>query len=456
MHRTASLILLAVVGCGLSAARAAAPPSARAVLGVPASAVEKTAVSVDALIFNPTGKPVTTKCRLDADGLAVDGKDAERRAWLDAGAYLPLSWQAKAGKPGAAKLVLLLDGERSAEAHLKVVPARKKPIIEKAHRLSVGPLVFSVPEAAGPCEIEVEITAGAAGELRATLERLAARGGVGPGALVARGVVPAALGARPEAPAELAALYRLQAGSGGWGARALGLPDTRTTSWVVFWLGRLKAAGVDVDKNVVKAGIGFLRGRVARAAPEMRARILPALAADGKLGPEDTAALTKTGLDKLRPMARLLAAYGSPQVELPPRAKWQDLGARQTAVLAAVCAGRKQTADARGLLPRLFDRRGADAGRNTHEGPLCALALHALAKLEKGPYEAAAQVRLGGQVLATLSTTRAAPVARRTAAVPAGGGGVEIRQTGEPAIEVFCRVSVRPADRSPASREPAE
>ena len=222
-------------------------------------------------------------------------------------------------------------------------------------------------------------------------------------------------------------------------------PTVRTTSWVTFWLGHLARAGGVVDTKMLDAAMASLRKSLPGAAPEMRTRILTALAANGKATSADLALIEADNLKDLSRPGRLLAVSAGAALPLPVESRWSELSVIETSALV-LCLKRAECADAAlPHLPRLVKLRGAQPKLGTHPSVLYALAL---AELAKATPDAAASVRVqfNGEKSRALSTDEQKPFARLTFTAPAPPEtkpSLTIsRRSGK---RVFCRVVVRPA-----------
>ncbi len=458
MRRTflalAPAVAFAATCCSVATAAAKTPPAKplRMSLSVPARMATGSQAYIEALIVNTDDNPRTFAYEARAAQLNIEPNTLKRRVWLGAKAFLLVEWQAKPAKPGDAKFVLLLDGKKTTERGVRVLSPVKPPVLTKVEPLGARPLVVDGAKLPAKCGFEVEITAGAPGELAATLHGLRQVSGLDTNAIVARGIVPAAL-AKGAAP-ELDVLYALQDGSGGWGATPLAAPDIRTTSWVVFWLGHLAKSGVKVDAKALNAAIAHLRSRLPAASVAMRVRALTALAANGKAEKKDLAAISKAELGKLPMAGRLLAGYAGAEAAAPPKKDWDKLNAFEASVLLLHLTRRARLdetalAEAESVLSTAVARRGAQPGFNTHEAALYALALKALADRSKAGPEGTVSVTVDGRKVKEAKLDAASPVLRCkvTSAPPATGDQkVRLSVSSTAGKGMFCRVIVRPAE----------
>lgn len=449
MRRTFLLFLLAALCAALLRAPDAAAAAGRrpvaAYLSAPVRAATGTKVRVEALVVNPNDTPATPTYEAKVHGLAVDKRNLKKRVWLGPKAYLHVRWQAKAGSRGEAKFALFVDGTKAGDRTIRVHDPIPPPVLTRVGALTAKPMVVTMPEPGKTYVVELEVTAGARGELASTVARLREVPGLGTDAIIARGLVPAAL-TKGGQPPELRLLYALQDSSGGWGSTPLAAPDVRTTSWAVFWLGHFAKAGGKVDAKALDAAVGYLRKNLAGASVEMRARVLPALAANNRATKKDLAAVPGGSARELTTMGRLLAAYGGADVALPAQAAWGRLNARETSVLVCHLAGKGAGAEAASLLRRLVMLRGAQPCFRTHEAPLYALASKRLVSQAK--WRAVVSVTLGGNQIGEFSIHPKNPVVRRTFRVEgaqAGGRKSRVSVTCTGGGAVFCRIVVRRA-----------
>jgi len=443
-HISIGLVVLCAAACASLPVAAAETPAAY--VSAPAVAAAGQNITLEALITNRSDKAVEFTYQAEASGLTVDKKTLKRRVWLAGRACLPVRWTAQAVKPGEARFALSIDGKAAARHTLRIVEARKTPVVSEVVDLTSGPVTIALPEQDGEYEIEVTMTAGVHGELTAMLAGLRQVPGFDTNALVARQIAPAALG--DPKTADLGLLAALQHASGGWGPTPLDGPTVRTTSWVTFWLGHLAKAGGKVDAKMLDAAIRSLRKSLPNATAEMRTRILTALAANGKATKADLALIDAGGIGGLSRPGRLLAVSAGAALPLPVERRWGELSVIETAALVLCLKRAGRTDAALSHLPRLVKLRGATPEFGTHSAVLYALAL---AELAKGtPHaKAAVRVRLNGGESRTLGadawsgwkkvirltfTAKAAREPKPSLTISSIGGG-----------RAFCRVVVRPA-----------
>ncbi len=441
MKRTACLLVVALIAGAAGAPAVFSAGELKAWLSAPATATAGHEAVVEALIVNGGDAARTFTWAVDATGLTLEPGTATRRAWVAPNAFLPVRWKVKAGAPAEATFSLSLDGKPAGGRTIRIVPPRQDPVLTHVAELGDKELALALP-GPGPgkrYEVEVTVTAGARGELVATLDGLRHVTGFTSNAVVLRSVVPAALAADGSAGPDLLAALRRP--SGGWGVGPADVADVRSTSWALFWLGRVKQAD---DKSRADA-IAWLRKRLPKANAEMQARILTALAAMNEATPKDLALLDRADPDKLSPAGRLLAVCSGACLPMPVRKDWPRLNVLETSVLILCLARGGAAGDGLPLLPRLVELRGAQPRFDTHEAALYALALSHLAKSSPDVADAQIAVRLG-------DVERTAAVGARkpfvplgfTAGAPAESPKVTISKRGSG--RVFIRVVVRPAE----------
>ncbi len=418
----------------------------RAYLSAPERIPPGTTAAVSALIINTGGDDAVVTYKLDSSGAAIEEGSGERRVWLARRSFFALRWQAKAEQKGPGRLTLLLDGQAVVEERFEVADPPPPTAVAVVRELSAEPFVIEMPEAGKAYTVALEVVGGAVGELAATLAGLRGVRGLNPDALIARGLVPAALGKYPAQP-ELDILPALQDLSGGWGREPGWGPDTRTTSWAIFWLGSLAKRGTNIDTRVLNAGIDHLRRRLPDATPEMLVRGLAALAAADAAQGADMEMFQKTDAAHLSQSGRLLGALAGASIPLPPQAEWSQLNTLETAVLACAVSDAQLAAAGEVLLRQLVVRRGAEPSFDTHEAPLCALALKRIVDAGARAAEGRVAVSLDRKPCGPpVHVSRDEPVVRRqvqVAATPGVKGKLVI--TGPVGPGVFCRAVVRPA-----------
>ena len=209
-----------------------------------------------------------------------------------------VSWQAKAGDPGQARLTLRATSALAADALRREIPVRALAVPDQS--ITVGELarsaeqtvVLPVDAVAGQVTVRLERNLG--GALLRGLEQLTGfpygcveqtMSKALPNAVVARahsrlGLGQAGLPERLSAPitAGLQRLYGFQNEDGGWGWWADDGSDDSQTAWVVFGLGLTSEAGFAVDDAVVARGAERLTQRLAAMDARLRAFALYALA----------------------------------------------------------------------------------------------------------------------------------------------------------------------------------
>ena len=186
------LVVLYAAACTALPATAAETPDAY--LSAPAAAPAGQDITLDALIVNRSNKDVTFTYQAEVSGLTVDEKTLKRQVWLAGKACLPIRWTAKAPKPGEARFALSIDGKVATQHTLRIVAARKPPVVAEVVDLTSGRATIALPAPGVKYEVEVTMTADARGELAATLAGLRQVHGFDTNAIVARQIVPAALG----------------------------------------------------------------------------------------------------------------------------------------------------------------------------------------------------------------------------------------------------------------------
>ena len=442
IHVSVGLAALCLAACAAMPAAAAETPAAH--VSAPATAPAGQDVIIEALIANGSDKDVTFTYQAEASGLDIDKKTLKRQVWLAAKACLPVRWTAKAPKPGEARFALAIDGKAAAQHALRIVAARKTPVVTEVVDVTNERATIALPEPGVTYEIEITMTAGARGELAATLDGLRQVHGFSTNAIVARLIAPAALG--DPKTADLGLLAAVQDASGGWGPTPMDEPTVRATSWVAFWLGHLAKAGGTVDAKMLDAAIVSLRKSSPGATAEMRTRILTALAANDKATKEDLAQIEADGLQGMSRPGLLLAASAGAALPLPLKDKWGELSVIETAALI-LCLKRAECAEAMmPHLPRLVKLRGAQPRFDTHPAALYALALAELAE-GKPDVAASVRVRLNGGDSRTLKCDAGKPLSRLTftaTAPPETKPTLTLsKRSGE---RVFCKVVVRPAN----------
>jgi hypothetical protein len=445
MNRTRVIIGLAVCMAAHAALPAAAAEPLAVYLSAPAAAAVGQEIAIEALIFNRGDKDRTFTYAAEANGLTADKKTLTRRVWIAPKACLPVRWTATAPTPGEASFALTLDGRAAKRRTIRIIAAKKAPIVASVLELRGKRTTIELPEPGANVEVEITITAGARGELAATLDGLRQVPGFNTNAIVARRIAPAALG--DAKTADLALLAALQHASGGWGPTPMDAPSIRTTSWVTFWLGHLARAGGDVDAKMLTAAMASLRKSLAGASPEMQTRILTALAANGKATQEDLALIERTGAGKISRPGRLLAASAGAALPLPLGDKWDKLSVLETSALV-LCLARTGAADqALPQLARLAKARGPQPTFDTHEAALYALGLRPLAGLAPNR-PTAIRVKLGSMDAKALSASADKPFARLTFTADASGERKPTLTLSRRRSDkrIFCRIIVRPAD----------
>ncbi len=446
MSRCCGAVVAAVCWSVLLAPRCPAAETVKVYLSAPARAAAGTEVRVEAMIVNTGATEQTVEYAAKVTGLAVDEKALKARVWLGPKAWLPVTWKAKGEAAGVASFGLVIDGKTMGERSVVIATPQEAAVGTAAGELSADkPGTVELPERGGNYELELEVTAGMAGELAATLDGLAGVSGFETNAVVGRDLVGRAVKKGREA-SDPGLLYALQDASGGWGASPSAAPDARTTSWVLLWLGNLSKAGVEVDAKAVKAAVDYLRRMQAGAGPEMRARVLAALAANGQSGKEDLASLTKAEAEGVSKAGRLLAAYAGADVPLPAGEEWGKLNALELSVLGCCVADKRIDLGGFPLVGQLVRLRGAEPRLDTHEAPLYALALSKLGAQATGkPAEQTVTVRLNGRRVKQFDVGGDTPVVREVLplAAPSGRPGTVTIEGGRKG-GVFFRAVVRP------------
>jgi len=445
-----AVVLVSVCAVVCAAPQAVAGEALKAHLSAPAAVSVGEDVLVEAMIVNRGDTEQTFTYQAEAAALTIDKRSLERRVWLAPRAFLLVRWKAKAGKEGAARFALSLGGKQAAERAINVARPKKKPVITSVAALTGRPVAIDLPEPGKKYEIEIAVTAGALGELAATLDGLRRVTGFGTNAVVARSIAPAALGGARAA--ELDLLYALQHSSGGWGTTPADTPNVRTTSWVVFWLGHLAQSGTKVDAKALDAAIAYLRKELPESGVEMQTRILTALSVNGKTTDADLALVDGADVKKLSPAGRLLAVSAGAALPLPLREGWRGLNVLETSALILCLARNESAGEALPQLARVVALRGVRPQFDTHGAVLYALALSRLAKaVPSGQGAAEVQVEFSGEGARVLAMSAKKPFARLAFAAigQAGPDGAMksrlsvVRKAGE---QVFCRIIVRPAE----------
>lgn len=445
-----AVVLVSVCAAACAAPQAGAGEALKAYLSAPAAVIAGGDVLVEAMIVNRGNTEQTFTYQAEAAALTIGKSSLERRVWLAPNAFLLVRWKAKAGEAGEARFALSLGGKRAAERTINVSRAKKKPVITNVTALGDRPLVIDLPEPGKKYEIEIAVTAGASGELAATLDGLRRVTGFGTDAVVARSIAPAALGGAKAA--ELDLLYALQHSSGGWGTTAANTPDVRTTSWVVFWLGHLAQSGTKVDAKVLGAAIAYLRKKLPGSHLEMQTRILAALSVRDKMTDDDLALVDRADVKQLSAAGRLLAVSAGAALPLPVKRRWRGLNVLETSALILCLARNEAAGEALPQLARLVALRGARPRFDTHGAALYALALSRLAKAtSSGQGAAQVQVEFSGDEARVLAASGKKPFAR-LAFVAIGLAGPDGAMKSRLSIarkaggQVFCRLIVRPAE----------
>ncbi|MFH1732310.1 MAG: hypothetical protein ABIF82_11765 [Planctomycetota bacterium] len=450
MRMFGAVVLVSVCAAACAAPQVVAGEALKASLSAPAAVGAGGDVLVEAMIVNRVDTDQTFTYQAEAAALTIDTKSLERRVWLAPKAFLLVRWKAKAGGEGEARFALSLGGKRAAERTISVARPKKKPVVTNVTALGGRPVVIELPEPGKKYEIEIAVTAGAFGELAATLDGLRLVTGFATDAVVARSIAPAALGGAKAA--ELDLLYALQHSSGGWGTTPEETADVRATSWVVFWLGHLAESGAKVDAKALGAAIAYLRKNLPESGLEMQTRILTALAVNGKTTDGDLALVDGADVKKLSAAGRLLAVSAGAALPLPLREGWRGLNVIETSALILCLARNEAAGEALPQLARVVALRGVRPQFGTHGAALYALALSRLAKAtSSGQGAAEVQVDFSGEEARVLAASAKKPSARLAfvAIGQAGPGGTMksrlsvARKAGE---QVFCRIIVRPAE----------
>jgi len=457
MKRSRLVALLVSFGIVLLLAHvapAAEPQPTRVLawLSAPAAAPAGSTVGIKALVINPSGEERTLTCEIAATGLAVDPAAARKQVWLGPRAILVTEFTAKAKKEGPAEISLSVGGVRLDSRAVRVELPRKPTAASHVVIAGREDTTVKLPDPAGRYQIDVELTLGPAGELAATLDGLRSVSGFDTAALVARGIIPAALSKADKAARipELELLATLQDSSGGWGAEPGAIPDSRSTSYVVFWLTQLGKAGVPVERKLLDPAVAYLRANLGKANLDMQARILFALAAAGRASDADFAAIRKADPTELSRAGQLFlncaGAFAAPAYE-SREFTVLELSLEVLAATGGVNARSEKSSPPADVLRRIASKRGAEPTFNTHEAALYALALAKLAALPQAKPAASVRVACDDRRLKTIDLDAKQPVVRFSVDVTtkAGDPGV-LLFTSRSEQPVICRVLIRPAE----------
>lgn len=254
-------------------------------------------VALGAMVQNRADVAQDVTVALRSEGLQLSDPLTQTLSVPPRGRAL-VSWQARAGDPGQARLTLRAASALAGDALQREIPVRALAVPDQS--ITVGELARSAEQAvvlpvdavAGQVTVRLERNLG--GTLLRGMELLTGfpygcveqtMSKALPNAVVARahsrlGLGAAGLPERLSAPitAGLQRLYGFQNEDGGWGWWAHDGSDDQQTAWVVLGLGLTGEAGFEVDDAVIARGAERLTQRLAAMDARPRAFALYALA----------------------------------------------------------------------------------------------------------------------------------------------------------------------------------